>query len=457
MKPQNNKKNSLAKKTVKDLRPKTLNTIAKRPSKSFDRGGDSYEESNFGRYKNSRTSSTESKHGNKSGYRYSKRNSNNSGSYREFGVLDKNKSRKYNSSPKNRAIGGSGEAYKTKSQPTYETTQKPNYKNEINNNQSYTNEIDYPERKSAGYLGEYQLLDCGDSKKLEAFGSLLLIRPCPQALWPKSGLNKIAEVGNLGQKSISELWNLADFEFVRAGQEKGFWWHRKTENLEARKTDFENNRYPFSDNLPSFWTVSHAGITWRIEPNQFGNIGIFSEHFEYAPKLLQFFDKTEKVLNLFTYSGSNCVLLAKNGFKITAVDSSKSAISAFNENLQNNNVSKDGCRLILEDAYKFVAREVRREVKYGSIMIDAPSYGRGTKGEVFNIEESLKELILSSKELMSPNSKMIITLHSPRFTPKMLEIFIKSLFADKKVSVEEIVQNCLSGNQLTSGMLVYIE
>jgi 23S rRNA (cytosine1962-C5)-methyltransferase len=283
-------------------------------------------------------------------------------------------------------------------------------------------------------MSAYRLLDCGDQKKVEIFGDYKLVRPCPQALW---------------QITKPELWNDVDSEFVRVEGEKG--------KFKAQNISEGVKRKHAGMGVPEEWVVqSRDGLSWQIEPNEFGNIGVFTEHWTYAPELVNYFEKDAKILNLFTYSGSNCISLVKAGFKVTAVDSSKSAMETYTYNLGLNNLSRDGQRLILEDVYKFIAREERREAKYGGIMIDAPSYGRGTKGEVFKIEDHLVKILETCKNLLDKNGKIVLTLHSPRFTPISLEILCQQLFKDKKVEAREIVQNCESGVRLPSGFLVKI-
>ncbi len=269
---------------------------------------------------------------------------------------------------------------------------------------------------------QYCLLDCGDKEKVELLGKWKLIRPCPQALWKKTQL---------------EHWKNPDSIFIRTAEEKGYW-------------------QKFSE-VPDKWLVeSENRLKWEIEPNQFGNVGVFTEHWLYTEDLLRLFAPKSKVLNLFTYSGSNCVILAKNGLQITAVDSSKQAMNTYNQNLENNNISKEGQRFILEDAFKFLAREERRGNTYDGIMVDAPSYGRGTKGEVFKIEDHLVDMLQICQKLMHDQSKLILTLHSPRFTPEILRILCSQIFADKKVETSEIVQTCKSGIGLPSGFLVKV-
>lgn len=339
---------------------------------------------------------------------------------------------------------------------------------------------------------QYHFLDSGGGRKLEKFGDLTLIRPCPQAMW-----------NPLNPKS----WEKFDAEFVRTTEEKGDW---------QTNPSGPNKLYT----LPKNWLInSKNGLVWTIEPNDFGNLGVFCEHWEYVESLVNFFNKntnkldnsdtktenisnlsidsgqlleqpidsqqnfdetsnlttTEntktnssdfnnqnnqnnqfKILNLFTYSGSSCVWLIKQGFCVTAVDSSRSAMDLYNLNLDNNKLSRDGQRMILEDVDKFVDREIRREAQYDGIMIDAPSYGRGRKGELFKIEEHLVNLLKKTKNLLKRDGKLVLTLHSPRFTPAILSILVGQIFEGKKVETCEIMLKCQNGIDLPSGFLVKI-
>jgi len=282
-------------------------------------------------------------------------------------------------------------------------------------------------------MNTYRLLDCGNQQKLEMLGEYKVIRPCPQALW----------------EPLEPSWWEEDVvsEFVRTEGENGQW--------KARNNPDGLKRKQLGSGLPASWIVqSPDGLEWLVEPNDFGNIGIFTEHWTYAPALADWFRKPGPILNVFTYSGSNCVSLVKEGFRVTAVDSSKSAMDSYTYNLGQNNLSREGQRLVLEDAYKFLAREQRRGSTYPGIMIDAPSFGRGTKGEVFKIEDDLLDLLKTARALLTKDGKLVLTLHSPRFTPAILKIVLEQLFKTKTVTVEEILQHCESGVDLPSGFLV---
>lgn len=283
-------------------------------------------------------------------------------------------------------------------------------------------------------LKPYILLDAGNGKKVEMVGEYKMIRPSPQAIW---------------EPFDEKLWENADTEFERTAAEKGVWRVRKIPEGVKRRV--------LGMGVPENWEIiNEKGTVFNIEPNQFGNIGVFTEHWSYTDTLLKLFDKKKPVLNLFTYTGSNCMDLAKHGYKIVAVDSSKSSLNGYTNNLQENSVNRQGHKIVLEDCEKFVLREIRRNNKYSSIMVDAPSFGRGTKGEVFNIEDDFVKLIKNVAKLLDKDGKVIITNHSPRFTPKSLEITIAQIFKNKKVTVQEIVQKATSGAELPSGYLVVV-
>lgn len=283
-------------------------------------------------------------------------------------------------------------------------------------------------------MNQYKLIDCGNQKKLEQCGEYKIIRPCPQAIW---------------EPLDPSLWIDVDSEFVRIEGEKGKW--------KAMSNPQNLKKKNLGSGLPQSWVVSSPdGLEWRVEPNDFGNIGVFTEHWTYAPSLSEWFDKSGSILNIFTYSGSNCVSLVRDGFRVTAVDSSKSAMDTYVYNLGQNKLSREGQKLVLEDALKFMSREVRRGSLYSAVMIDAPSFGRGTKGEVFKIEDDLVSLLKTAQSLMKPDAKLLVTLHSPRFTPMILKNTIQQLFPLKKVEVEEILQQCVTNITLPSGLIVRI-
>ena len=275
----------------------------------------------------------------------------------------------------------------------------------------------------------YKLLDCGNHKKVEIFGDYKLIRPCPQALWTPFD---------------PQCWEGAHSEYLKTEGEKGRW---KKVGAKDKKN---------SSGIPSNWQIQAQGLEWKVEPNEFGNLGVFTEHWIYTDWLLNNFNPSSTVLNLFSYTGSSCIALVKNGYKVTVVDSSRAAMDDYVYNLGLNQIDRTGQRLILEDCQKFISKEQRRGKLYDSIMIDAPSFGRGSKKEVFKIEDHLKELLITCKKLLSKKGKLVLTLHSPRFTPQLLDIFVSSIFKGRQVISQEILNPCESGINLPSGFLVKV-
>ena len=281
----------------------------------------------------------------------------------------------------------------------------------------------------------YQLLDSGDGRKLERVGEYTIIRPAPQAIWAPF---------------TPEAWDQAQSEFVKEKGEKGVW---RPRNLPG-----DVKKKQAGTGIPDSWNVaSPSGIRYYVEPNEYGNIGIFPEHWIYSAELPKLLPKNAKVLNVFTYTGSNAIDLLKSGAQVTAVDSAKTAMNTYVSNLEANGLGRKGSRLILEDAMKFLQREVRRESEYDCVMIDAPSYGRGTKNEVFDLEVEFVKLLHAAKKLCRPDGTIIITLHSPRYTQAALEQTVRQLFAHRQdILVQELKLEAENGSYLTSGTLIQI-
>lgn len=218
----------------------------------------------------------------------------------------------------------------------------------------------------------YELLDSGDEKKLERFGKYIVSRPEKQALW------KISK---------PELWNKADAEYVRSNDKFGEW---KLHNpAMPREWSFENN----------------SGITLKLKLTPFGHVGVFPE---LAPQWDWIADKCKsvqkpKVLSLFSYTGAATLAAAAAGAQVTHVDASKPAISWAVENQKLSGLESKPIRWIVDDALKFVKREERRENHYDGIIMDPPKFGRGPKGEVWQFEDNVVELLESCKKILSNN------------------------------------------------------
>lgn len=222
---------------------------------------------------------------------------------------------------------------------------------------------------------DYELLDSGREEKLERYGSVLLSRPDPQALW---------------EKHLPEgEWQKATGRYERTdgdhrqgrGPAKGGGWHAK--------------------NLPQEWSIEFGGLTFLIKPTSFKHTGLFPEQLPNWEWMQARIQPGVKVLNLFGYTGGATLAAAKAGAEVVHVDASKTAVAWARENAKLSGLENAPIRWILEDALLFVKREVKRGNKYDGIVMDPPAFGHGPKNELWKIEEDFVELVKLCGELLS--------------------------------------------------------
>ncbi|MDW8331833.1 MAG: class I SAM-dependent methyltransferase [Cyclobacteriaceae bacterium] len=228
---------------------------------------------------------------------------------------------------------------------------------------------------------DYELIDSGEGEKLERFGSYILIRPEPQAIWSKV----------LSEKEWSAL-------------------------AHARFDREQKDRYRFADevkggwkklkSMPESWPISYSNgqfsITLRLALTGFGHVGVFPEqgvNWNFIYETIRGFDTDAlRVLNLFAYTGAASIVACKAGAEVTHVDASRPGLNWANQNMQLNKLGD--IRWVYEDAFKFVKREVKRGKKYNGIIMDPPPYGRGPEGEKWTLHEQLNELVRLCSELI---------------------------------------------------------
>ncbi|MCE7039456.1 class I SAM-dependent methyltransferase [Dyadobacter sp. CY312] len=254
---------------------------------------------------------------------------------------------------------------------------------------------------------DYQLIDSGGFEKLERFGPYILSRPEPQAIWDKT-------------LSVQEWEKQANATFKRDknSQEKGQW---------ISKPD-----------MPDKWTFQYrAGslhLRAKLALSSFKHVGVFPEqatNWDYiSKKLKQIPEDKPSVLNLFAYTGIASLAAKASGADVTHVDSVKQVISWSRENMELSGL--DNVRWVVEDALKFVQREVRRGNQYNGIILDPPAYGRGPDGEKWLLEENLNEILrLCALLLKKKNFFFIINLYSLGFSALIVENLIKAHFGDQ--------------------------
>lgn len=235
---------------------------------------------------------------------------------------------------------------------------------------------------------EYELLDSGAGEKLERFGEFILIRPEPQALWPKSG-----SPGDWLKKAHARFDREQKDKFRFSDEIKGGW--KKLKSM----PDSWNIRYQYHD----------LNLTLRLALTSFGHVGIFPEqgtNWNFIFDTVSKWKTPSKVLNLFAYTGAASVVARTAGAEVTHVDASRPGLNWANQNMQLNG-QKD-IRWVYEDALKFVKREVKRGNTYNGIIMDPPPYGRGPDGEKWTLEEKLDELISMSASLLKAENKFFI-------------------------------------------------
>ncbi|MEJ5316607.1 MAG: class I SAM-dependent methyltransferase [Tenuifilum sp.] len=281
---------------------------------------------------------------------------------------------------------------------------------------------------------DYELIDSGDGEKLERFGSQILARPEPQAIW---------------RKALSQAeWNsLANAYFVK---KKG-----------NRESDNEWGEWNKKGNCKEQWTIGYSykqmKLKFRLGLTSFKHVGIFPEqatNWDFIYDTVQHLSvEKPSVLNLFAYTGGASLAARAAGADVTHVDSVKQTITWSRENME---LSKlDGIRWMVDDAVKFVAREVRRAKTYNGIILDPPAYGRGPEGEKWILETNLCPLLENCKNLLThKNSFLILNLYSMGYSPIIAESLVKSIFKVDKPEIGELYLVDRAGRKLPLGVFL---
>lgn len=227
---------------------------------------------------------------------------------------------------------------------------------------------------------DYELIDSGEGEKLERYGTRILSRPDPQAIWPKAD---------------PIIWKNASAVFANpsSGGEKGKW-KEITE-------------------LPESWPINFGGFTFNIRLSAFKHTGIFPEHkssWEWMDGVISGEKTSRKVsaLNLFGYTGGATLAAARAGAEVVHLDGSKVAINWAKENAKASGLSDSPIRWMIDDAVSFVKREVRRGNKYDGLVMDPPAYGHGPNGETWQIEDDLLKMLFLCREVMADEPLFIL-------------------------------------------------
>lgn len=256
---------------------------------------------------------------------------------------------------------------------------------------------------------DYEILDMADGEKLERWGNIILIRPDPQIIWK--------------EKSKPALWKKTNAHYHRSKSGGGEWEYIK--------------------NVPKAWQIRYKDLVFNLKPMGFKHTGLFPEqavNWEFMMNKIKSAKRPIKVLNLFAYTGGATVACASAGASVCHVDSSKGMTAWAKENVASSGLSDKPVRFIIDDVIKFVQREIRRGNKYDAIVMDPPSYGRGTNGEVWNIEESLYMLVELCSKILSDNPLFfLINSYTTGLSPTILANILSMIIKKKgKVSCGEV-------------------
>lgn len=253
---------------------------------------------------------------------------------------------------------------------------------------------------------EYKVIATGDGEKLEKWGKYTLLRPDPQVIWHS-------------QSDLSKHKGL-DAHYLRSNSGGGQW--------------------KFINRVPEEWKISWNDIRFIIKPMGFKHTGLFPEqavNWNDMTKAIKEAGREIKVLNLFAYTGGASVVCAKAGAKVTHVDASKGMVERAKENAKENGI--DTIRYIIDDCKKFIEREIRRGNRYDAIIMDPPSYGRGTNGEMWKLEDNLFDFVKLTKQVLSDNPLFVlISSYTTGLQASVLSNILTLVFGQGGIDADEI-------------------
>lgn len=240
---------------------------------------------------------------------------------------------------------------------------------------------------------DYEVIDCSKGEKLERWGDYILVRPDPQVIWDTPR------------------------------KEKG--WHKM--NAHYHRSKKGGGEWEFFD-LPQQWSIHYHSLTFQLKPFSFKHTGLFPEqaaNWDWFSELIKKAGRPVKVLNLFAYTGGATIAAAAVGASVTHVDASKGMVTWAKENAASSGLADAPIRWIVDDCVKFVEREIRRGNHYDAIIMDPPSYGRGPKGEIWKIEESIHPLVkLCAQLLVDRPLFFLINSYTTGLQPAVLSYLI---------------------------------
>lgn len=252
---------------------------------------------------------------------------------------------------------------------------------------------------------DYEVIDTSMGEKLERWGKYILLRPDPQVIW--------------NTKKSDPHWKKLNGHYHRSSKGGGEW--------------------EFFD-LPEQWSINYRDLTFQLKPFSFKHTGLFPEqatNWDWFSSIIKEAklknpEREIKVLNLFAYTGGATLSAAKAGASVTHVDASKGMVQWAKENAASSGLSSAPIRWLVDDCVKFVEREIRRGNKYDGIIMDPPSYGRGPKGEIWKIEDSIFPFIELTAQILSDKPLFfLINSYTTGLQPAVLSYMINTAIVSK--------------------------
>ena len=258
----------------------------------------------------------------------------------------------------------------------------------------------------AKHWNDYEVLDTSDGEKLERWGDYILVRPDPQVIWQTA--------------------------HTHPG------WKRK--NAHYHRSKKGGGEWEFLD-LPEEWQISYdlpvqKRLSFHLKPFSFKHTGLFPEqavNWDFMSRAIADAGRGIKVLNLFAYTGGATLACAAAGAHVTHVDASKGMVAWAKENAALSGLSEAPVRWLVDDCQKFVAREIRRGNRYDAILMDPPSYGRGPKGEIWKMEESIYPFLIEAVKLLSDRPLFfLINSYTTGLQPAVLSYLLATTLKDRR-------------------------
>ncbi|WP_274364677.1 class I SAM-dependent methyltransferase [Paenibacillus thermotolerans] len=248
---------------------------------------------------------------------------------------------------------------------------------------------------------DYELMDAGGGERLERWGHVIFRRPDPQIIWPLA--------------KETELWQNVSARYHRSSSGGGQW--------------------EFKTKLPERWTIGYKDLKFYIRPTNFKHTGLFPEqavNWSWMMDKIRNAGRPIKVLNLFGYTGGATVAAASAGAEVTHVDAAKGMVLWAKENIALSGLAEKPVRFITDDVFKFVQREQRRGNTYDGIIMDPPSYGRGTGGEVWKLETNLYPFLEFCTTIMSKKPLfLLINSYTTGLSPTVLGNIARLTLSEK--------------------------